>query len=283
MSLNYKNLTDKRYLRTVLKRAGISPERSQGQNFLICQEVVEAIIEALKDYPRVLTELGAGPGSLTQALVLSGWKVKAVEKDNKMIEVLKKSVPKNKSVDLEVVAADMRKEKWTWNEPYVVAGNIPYNLSGLIIRKITQLEPVPEAAVLMTQKEVGKKLTAKVSELNLISVAAQLWGKAELVLNVPKDCFWPKPKVDSQVVLMTPHDKNKVWSLEEREEAIKIAKKFFGFKRKQLGGAARRIYKGRAEEVIGAMAEAGIAFNQRPQEIEPEKWVKVVKSLKNRN
>jgi 16S rRNA (adenine1518-N6/adenine1519-N6)-dimethyltransferase len=268
------NLTDKRVLQTRLKAVGIKPERSKGQNFLICREAVEAILEILEKGPKTATELGSGPGALTQALVLSGWKVRAIEKDKGLIEVLTKSLPKSKGNRLEIVAGDIKKEDWRWNEPYVLVGNIPYNLSGLIVRKITALEPKPEAVVLMVQKEVGQKLTAETNYLNLISVAVQLWGRAELIMNVPASCFWPKPKVDSQLILMVPHDKTAALSLEVRERAIKIAREFFRFKRKQVGGVARRLY---GEGVIGAMTKVGIRASSRPQEIEPRKWVELAK------
>ena len=280
------SLTDARYLQSLLGRAGIRPERSRGQNFLICEEVVEAILAALQEGPKSVTELGAGVGTLTQALAASGFKVRAIEKDKSLIPLLKKCVPKKMEERLEVVTGDLRKVKWpcdasarfSANSGWQLVGNIPYNLSGLILRKMTQLAPAPERVVLLVQKEVGERLTLPAGRqgrghMSLVGLAVQLWGKATKLLNIPSSCFWPEPKVDSQLVLLTPHQlesTNSKAQITKNEHILNVAKPFFRAKRKQMGGVARRM--GWKEDVL---ASVGIDPADRPQEVSGEQWRKL--------
>jgi 16S rRNA (adenine1518-N6/adenine1519-N6)-dimethyltransferase len=270
-----EKLSKKEYLYNLLQKNGLVPKRSAGQNFLICEEVIEAVLLALGDKERLITELGAGLGVLTQALLVKGYRVKAIERDGQLARIMKKVLVKKLRKNLNLIIGDLREEKWEWDEPYVLAGNIPYNLSGLIIRKITELKPAPERVVLLVQKEVGQRLVAGTPNLSLLGLAIQLWGKAEKVLNVPRECFWPEPKVDSQLVLLKPHINNEL-ALEKREKILAVAKRFFQFKRKQVGGTARRLYGKKAEEKL---LKLGIDPQQRPQEIEMGKWIVIADDM----
>ena len=192
MSIN-GNLTDIHYLKSRLKQAGVKPQRTAGQNFLICTEVVEATVIALKGGPRRVTELGAGMGTLTIALLAAGFEVKAIERDQILAKIISKETPKTKQGSLDLQIGDLRKIDWGWGEDgsdkqlFQVVGNIPYNLSGLIIRRLVQLEPKPERAVLMVQREVGERMVAQPPQAGLLSLAISVWGDAEIAMSVPAD------------------------------------------------------------------------------------------------
>lgn len=267
-----RDLTDIKFLKKLLQKEGLSPRHSMGQNFLICSEVLEATVMALEGGVRNLTELGAGAGTLTQALLSSKFKVRAIERDERLANLLKTLTPRKLAPQLTVVRGDLRDEQWAWEQPFSVVGNIPYNLSGLIIKKITQLEPSPQLVVLLVQREVGQRLTAQAPNLHLISVAVQLWGKAEAILNVPADCFYPKPKVDSQLVLMRPR-LDDCLSLNEREGALKMIKRFFQTRRKQLGGVLQKEFGLSLADTEKLLQLTGINRKQRPQEVTPDQWM----------
>lgn len=273
MMLN--DLTDIKFLKRLWQKGNFSPKYLMGQNFLICSEVLEATIIALEEGPRNLTELGAGVGTLTQALLASKFNVRAIERDERLVGLLKTLTPKKLASQLTVVSGDLRDEKWTWEEPFSVAGNIPYNLSGLIIRKVTQLEPKPQLVVLLVQREVGQRLTAQAPNLHLISVAVQLWGEVEMILNVPADCFYPKPKVASQLVLLRPR-LNDCLPLNEREQALKIIKRFFQTKRKQVGGILQQQFGLGLKDAEKVLQLTGMNRQQRPQEVLPDQWMVLV-------
>lgn len=272
------DLTDIKFLKKLLQKEGLGLKYSMGQNFLICSEVPEATIMALEKGPKNITELGAGMGALTQALLAAKFNVRAIERDERLAGLLRTLMPRKLAAQLTVVCGDLRDEKWSWEKPFSVVGNIPYNLSGLIIRKVTQLEPLPQLVVLLVQREVGQRLTAQAPNLHLISVAVQLWGEVETILNVPADCFYPKPKVNSQLVLMRPRLDNR-WPLNDRERALKIIKRFFQVRRKQVGGVLRQQFGLGKADTKKVLRLAGINRKQRPQEVLSDQWMILADAL----
>lgn len=267
-------LTDINYLQNLLKKKRFTPVRSAGQNFLICDEVIEAALSVLTGGPKNVTELGAGVGSLTQGLLASGYNVRAIERDKNLAKILQSCVPAKNRSRLDLQFEDLRDVAWEWQEGYSLVGNIPYNLSGLIIRRITLLKPMPALVVLLVQREVAQRMTAHPPEMSLISLAVQLWGSAHEVLQVPTTCFWPEPKVSSTLIVLVPHDgeKKTAISVSEREEIIAFAKPLFQQKRKQIGGGLRRINVIKEDKIMDLCGAAGVGLKARPQELSVEQW-----------
>lgn len=264
------SLTDRDYLQALLRKHNITPSRSAGQSFLICPEPVEAVITALEGGPKTITELGAGPGAMTQDLLAAGFSVRAIEEDKALAAILKKVLGKKYADQLELVRDDLRKAVWEHKTDWALAGNIPYNLSGLILRRLTKLKPAPAQAVLMVQREVGQRLAAEAGNMNLLGLAVQLWGAAHLLLNVPRTCFWPAPQVDSQLVLLVPHDSGR--PVGEREAVVRLARVFFQRKRKQIGGVLRREFNLTSKQIDEILLAVGVLATARPQELSVEQW-----------
>jgi len=275
-------LTDIDYIKKIFAQLDVRPDRTMGQNFLISAEIVEAALAALESGPKNVTELGPGIGSLTEALLSNNYQVKAIEKDDDFARILPTLMPKEDRSRLQLIHADLKNTDWAWQEPYQLAGNIPYNLSGLIVRQLTQLSPVPVQALLLTQKEVAQRLVAQPPEANLMSLAVSLWGRATTIANVPPSCFWPKPKVYSRLILLTPKPDNPL-DAPAREEVIKLAKVFFGQRRKQLGGIAKKYFRVSADEVEKILKQCGLKAESRPQEVPTAAWVIMTELLKNKS
>lgn len=274
------NLTNPRYLQRQLQKVGLKPNRGSGQNFLICPEVVEATLLTATNGPKNITELGAGAGTVTTALLQSGYKVKAIERDPKLLKILERESKKTSPEKLQLINDDLRHTKWEWEEKskaaYQLVGNIPYNLSGYIIRRLTQLNPPPQQAILLLQKEVGERLTANPPNMHLITLSIQLWGRADTLLHVPADCFWPSPKVDSQLVLLTPNKK----ITPNKEAIINIARTFFQAKRKQMTGVLKKQLQSKnKEEAKTILTKANIPPNSRPQELTVNQWQALARML----
>lgn len=266
------------YLQGLLKGANIKPRREAGQNFLICPEVVEAILLAIKDGPKNITELGAGIGTLTSALLEEGYRVRAIERDKILSSILVREIGVKKQDKLELIIKDLREAQWQWpqeqnkHQPYQLVGNIPYNLSGLIIRRVVQLDPSPDRVLLLLQKEVGERLVAKPPNMHLISLAVGLWGRADLLLRVPANCFWPAPKVESCLVMLSPINAEKSGAT-EREKVIATARIFFQAKRKQMAGVLKRNREMKSQdEAFELLKKANINGSSRPQELTLEQW-----------
>lgn len=273
-------LTNPDILKKILSQHGITPQRSAGQHFLICDEPIEAVIELVRGAPPAITELGAGVGPLTLALLSSGFHVRAIERDPALARVLAKTVPAKLRRQLDVVPQDLRETPWEWEEAYQIVGNIPYNLSGLIIRRLTKLEFAPHQAVLLVQQEVGQRLTAAPPHMSLLTLAVQLWGEAHQVLAVPADCFWPAPQVSSQLVLLVPHRPERAVPVLQREALLAFARPFFQAKRKQIGGTLKRTYKLTTKKGNTLLLDAGINATQRPQELSVKDWLGLYESCR---
>lgn len=274
----HPRLTDLDTLKLFLGKAGVEPARSSGQNFLISEEVIEGIVACLDGAPKRVTELGAGTGVLTQALAMSGFAVKAIERDTKLAAALPDALPSKLRGEVDILVGDLKETAWSWDEPYALVGNIPYNLSGLILRRATQLQPSPERIVLLVQQEVAERVVAAPPQMSLIGLAMQLWGKPELMMRVPPHCFWPAPQVHSAVILITPHPD--MLPLEIREGILAVAKKFFQGKRKQMGGQMKRLFGLDEQAVAQVFTAVGITPLMRPQEVGVEQWKNLAELLR---
>lgn len=274
-------LTNADYLQFLLDKHHITPEHSAGQNFLICPEPVEAVIAALEGGAEAVTELGAGMGPLTQTLLAAGFSVRAIERDTVLADILEKTLAKPAGERLELIRGDLREVAWEQAKPYALVGNIPYNLSGFILRRLTTLPTPPTQAVFLVQREVGQRITAIPGEMSLLGLSAQLWGTPHLLLQVPRSCFWPEPKVNSAVVMLVPHERG--LALAERERILKVATVFFQQKRKQMGGVLKRSFTLYPEQIESLLATVGVAANARPQELSVEQWTVLTRQLTPNN
>ncbi|HSX24588.1 MAG TPA: 16S rRNA (adenine(1518)-N(6)/adenine(1519)-N(6))-dimethyltransferase RsmA [Candidatus Andersenbacteria bacterium] len=276
-----KPLTNPDVLKQVLSSNKLRADKSLGQNFLICEEVIDAVLMALQDGPKKITELGPGLGTLTQGLITSGYHVRAIEKDDDFIRVIPSVLPKNLRGNLELIHGDLKDVAWfntqpaNWagNEAYSLVGNIPYNLSGYIIRRLTKLQTSPSVAVFLMQKEVVDRMVATEQNMSLLGLSVGLWGSATLLLRVPQSCFIPQPAVQSALVLLQPNDSR--LPVEKREEIIAKAKPFFQAKRKQIGTTMKRAYHKTDEEIDAITASINLSKQARPETISVDTWIRL--------
>jgi 16S rRNA (adenine1518-N6/adenine1519-N6)-dimethyltransferase len=193
--------------RRVLARHGLTPKRSFSQNFLISERVVRAIVEACELQPdgRVI-ELGPGCGTLTQALALACSGVIAVERDSDMLRLLEDEVDHAR---VQIVRGDAKEidfSRLSQGAPITIAGNLPYAITGAILRHLMENAALVERAVLMVQREVRDRLVAAPdsSEYGALTVFATQVFRVETVVHVPRTAFHPAPKVTSSVVRLSP-------------------------------------------------------------------------------
>lgn len=230
--------------RHVLKRHGLAPNRAFSQSFLISSAVVEAILAALAPRPgeRVL-EIGPGPGTLTGPLLKAGAKVTAIERERGMVALLRAERDVGGALDVIAAdAADMRIDAWIPPEerPVAVAGNLPYAITGRILRGLVEQANEVSRAVIMVQREVRDRLLAApgTSAYGALTVFTQAVYHVEPVRLVPRGCFHPAPKVDSAVV-----------TLRRREAPVaptagafqRIVRAVFDARRKTLRKALRQV------------------------------------------
>ena len=238
-----------------LKKYNIRPSRRLGQNFLIDEKVLRKIIEAAElSKDDIVLEVGPGIGNLTAELAKRVKKVIAIEKDQKMVEILNELLEGWKVRNVKIVKADILKfSPKIYNlksKIYKVVANIPYYLTSPLIRKFLENTGVqPLQMVLMVQKEVAQRIVARPPEskrinpplrpslplghMSILAVSVQFYAKAEIISYISKKSFWPQPKVDSAIIKIKPlinTDKRLI----SADLFFKIVKAGFSQPRKQL-------------------------------------------------
>ena len=213
-----------------------------GQNFLIDDDVIDGIIESANISKKDLViEIGPGLGTLTSKLLENANKVIAVEIDNKMVEVISDRFRMYNN--LQIINEDILKidlnaiienEKQEDGKVKIVA-NLPYYISTPIIMKLLEERLNIDEIVVMVQKEVADRLTAKPGTKlsGAITYAVDYYAEAEPVLNVGRDCFIPAPKVDSEVIKLKLRKQPKV-EVNNEKELFKLIKLNFTQRRKTL-------------------------------------------------
>jgi 16S rRNA (adenine1518-N6/adenine1519-N6)-dimethyltransferase len=246
-------------------------KRRLGQHFLSDPRILARIADAVEAGPadRVL-EIGPGLGGLTGPLLARAGQVVAIEKDSDLIAPLSDRFPA-----LRVVQGDALELDWHQlvAPPFIVAGNIPYNITSPLLEK-SLLPPLPTRIVFLIQKEVAERVTAQAgtAAYGALSIGIQLAANAERLFTVPAGAFQPKPKVDSAVLRLTPLTQPRV-SREDRESFRALVVGLFGFRRKQMLRALREFTGWDASRVAAVLQRVGIAASARPEVIPPGDFV----------
>jgi 16S rRNA (adenine1518-N6/adenine1519-N6)-dimethyltransferase len=270
---------DARQLELLLKRHRIELRRGMGQNFLVDPQVRDAVAEAagLKADDEVL-EVGAGVGTLTVALAPRCRRVVAVELDRRMIPILRETLQEHDNVEVvesDILRFDLRRAFPAGGE--VVAGNIPYNLTGALVRRLLDQPPRPRRLSLVVQKEVAERWTAA-SGASLATVAVQVFARARLVFTIPASAFTPAPRVDSALVVLDVRDEPAV-RVDDMDAFFRFVEAVFQFRRKQLANALGRIAGIGSTEGAARLRALGIEPERRPQTLGLDEWESLYRAL----
>lgn len=254
-------------VRTALRLAGIRPNKSLGQHFLVDKPSLEAIMDAAEPGPAdTVLEIGPGLGVMTRPLARSAGRVVAVETDPVLAELLQRDAPPN----LEVVESDfLQYDLRTLGSGYKVIANIPYYLTSKILRLLIESENPPSVMSLLIQKEVAERIIARPGDLSILALSVQYYGKAEIVRIVERHKFWPAPDVDSAVLRVTLGQP----AFEADETALfRLIKAGFGEKRKQLRNALAGGLNLSTELSAKLLKSAKIPPTARAQELDLKAW-----------
>ncbi len=214
-------------------------KKSLGQNWLVDPTVVATIIETAALRPNeVVLEIGPGQGVLTTALLATGARVLAIEKDDRLIDVLnRKFAVARERKQFTLIHGDVLDFLPQPHEVlaggYQLVANIPYYLTGRILRQFLTNEPQPKTVTVLLQKEVAKRLVAKDGRESLLSMATKVYGRPRYVQTVPAAAFSPQPKVDSAIVSIDQINKDNFRASSE-EKFFDCLKRGFAGKRKML-------------------------------------------------
>ena len=273
--------------RAVLRRAGLAPKKSFGQNFLVDANVTRAIAAACVPEGEVgrarVVELGAGTGALTSALLARAAHVVAVERDRDLVPLLTEAFAAE-SADgrLAVVEADAQSIEpralfgdHEGPDPRVLAGNLPYQITGRLLELAVRAAKDVDRVVFMVQREVAERLLAApaTKDYGALTVFVRAAYDVARVMNVSPGSFHPPPEVMSTVVALTPCRPARA---EETPSFRALVKGAFGMRRKTLRNAWSALGAARVAE---AAAAAGVSLDARGETLDVEGFARMAAEL----
>jgi len=258
----------------------IKPKKSLGQNFLIDQNIIDKIINTVEIKDKSILEIGPGTGNLTKNILKKKpKKLIVIEKDNDLAESLKKDLEDNiKIINDDVLKID---ENNLDVDFLTVFGNLPYNISTEIlcnwIVNIKNKNFWFDNLVLMFQKEVAERIIAKFNTKNYgrLSILSNWKLEIEKICDVQPSSFFPKPKIDSSVLLLKP--KLDFFPLSNPKNLEKLTRTFFMHRRKMLKKSYNLLFKGN----LDIAKKLNIDLNLRPQNLNFETYYKLSEEFEN--
>ena len=280
MTLSRREVTD------LLARHGLRPRRALGQHFVTDPNTVRRIARLAEVGPgdRVV-EIGAGLGSLTLALAETGAEVVAVELDDALVAVVRELVATRAVRGVRVVQGDALALDWdvVLDHPsaggWVLVANLPYNVATPLVADLLDQVPAIGRMLVMVQQEVGERLAAGAGDpaYGAISVKVAYWATARLVGRVPPEVFWPRPAVDSALVVIERRPVPAVDpALVDPVALFSLVRSGFAHRRKMLRGAL-------GDQVAGEdFACAGVRPESRAEELDVAAWGRLAACARRR-
>ena len=286
-------------IRQILSERGIQLTKSLGQNFLHDGNQLRRIVEAaeLKKTDKVL-EIGPGLGPLTELLVAQAGEVLAIEKDRRLVEVLReqfnvaqasrlhdlnRSLEAGETPALRLIHDDalefLRREARDWSGWKLVA-NLPYSVASPILVELAQTSGRPERMVATLQLEVARRLMARAGDKDygVLTLLVQLDYEPRDWFKIPASCFFPEPDVDSGCVILARREKP-LLKENQRETFVKIVKRSFSQRRKMMLKLLKEDWP--EKKLEGAFAELKISPQERAEKLSLEQFVALTGKLFN--
>lgn len=252
-----------------------------GQHFLKDKSALKKIATALEiKNGDTIIEIGPGHGELTKELKIINAKCQiiAIEKDRRLSEELKNIFRDNQSV--KIIEGDALKilpsiiqhsifRIYNWK----LVGNIPYYITGNLLRTISELNPRPDLCVFSIQKEVAERIAAKPPDMNLLAASVQIWADPEIIATISRDAFAPPPKVMSAIIKL--QTKKEVLGSVTLKKYYQTLHALFKQPRKTiLNNLAESLSKNK-EDVALVLGKAGINPKNRPQNLTIENIIRL--------
>jgi 16S rRNA (adenine1518-N6/adenine1519-N6)-dimethyltransferase len=243
-------------------------KKSLGQHFLHNKFYLNAVADTAHVVPgELLVEIGPGEGALTQALLERGARVIALEKDSRLISLLREKFSGKNFEVVEGDALDFKPPK-----TYKLVGNIPYYISGALFKKFFSEQNLPERLVFLIQKEVAQRITGHPStgsgsqKESILSLSVKAYGAPRYIKTVPRGAFSPPPKVDSAILAVENISRKNFLSAAHEKKFFELVKKGFSKKRKFL-------LNNLGKEHSNILENVGISVKVRAEDVPLAKWL----------
>ena len=255
----------------------LKAKKSLGQNFLIDKNIINKIINVVDiNENNTVIEIGAGYGNLTKYIIeRKPKKFFAIEKDKKLSLFLKKKFKLSKN--LKVINEDILNiiQKNNLGKNIIVFGNLPYNISTKILASLIMLNKWPpwyDILILMFQKEVADRIIAKTrtKEFGRLAVLSNWRLDIKKHFDISKNCFFPKPKINSTLLSFKPKKIN-TFNLKNPKNLEKVTRILFSNRRKMINKNFKKLFK----EKISRIKNLNLDLNKRPEELTNETYYKI--------
>ncbi len=289
-------MQNKMEIRGLLISAGMRPNRSLGQHFLIDLNLMRLLLTTANiTGDDVVLEVGCGSGSLTQELAERAAVVIAIEIDSALAEIAKSQLADKKNV--QIINADILQKKSAINPViiklikslqkkfagrFLLVANLPYNVASPLVINLLTGSPAADGMYITVQKEVAERMTAKAGtkKYGTLSVLLEAAGDVKIERILPATVFWPQPKVDSAMVSFVRSSK-KVEQIKSIEQLCRIVNLFMQHRRKMLKSITK-LARGKIKEVqnwLEIFEGCDIDPNGRPAQLSPGDYVKITNAL----
>jgi 16S rRNA (adenine1518-N6/adenine1519-N6)-dimethyltransferase len=267
-------------MRRVLDGRGIQLTKSLGQNFLHDGNQLRRIVAAaeLRPVDRVL-EIGPGLGPLTELLLASAGEVFAVEKDARLVALLKERFASEPT--LRLLQADglecVRADSSDWAGWKLVA-NLPYSVASPILVELASNAHPPERLVATLQLEVARRLTAGAGDQDygVLSLLVQLRYEPRGLFKIPPGCFFPPPDVDSACITLARRDRE-LLPAAQRPVFVRLVKRAFSQRRKMMAKLLKQDWP--SEPLDAALLAVGLPPQVRAEAVSLEQFVRLAGAL----
>lgn len=273
--------------RTLLKAWNLYAKKQLGQNFLADPSTADMIVARTGITPEdIVLEIGAGLGALTVPLARAARKVYAVEKDRQLIPLLKSELLAGGIHNVEllqqnILTVDIKALAEQENRPLIVMGNLPYNISSQILIQLVHAREVVSRAVFMFQKELAERIMAPPGnrDYGRLSVVLQYCATIRRLAEVKANLFFPRPKVDSEVIeirfLDTP-----TYPADDETLLFEVIKAAFGQRRKTLRNSlSKSELEIDVDTAVQALRQAGIDPTRRAESLNVAEFVRLSNEL----
>ena len=252
------------------------PKSRLGQNFLRDQQAIRRIAAALGDCSaRTVVEIGPGHGAITRILAANVGKLIAIEVDPGLAAQLSAAFPRSESTlatnvrveTSDILAFNFEAASIAAGQKLIVVGNLPYYITSPILMKLAENSNLLDRAVLMVQREVADRVTAKSGsrDYGLLSVTVQLYGPVEQLFTLPPDAFSPPPEVHSTVFRWRFAPRFSELNV-AREPFLAFLRRVFALKRKTLANNLRAAGVG-TKEIAAAFSAAALDSKVRAESL----------------
>jgi 16S rRNA (adenine1518-N6/adenine1519-N6)-dimethyltransferase len=259
-----------------LKDHGIRPKKALSQNFLVDGNVLKKMVKTseVKDEDIIL-EIGPGPGVFTQHLLNKNLKVIAVEKDNVFAKHLHSwNDPNLTVINNDFLELDLPNLLKTYSSKIKVIANIPYNITTPILIHLLSSYHLFSSITILVQKEVAERIVSSpcTKKYSSISVFIKTYTTASSSHEVSKNCYFPKPSVDTAILHLSIKEKID-FTNSEKELFHNFVRKAFGQRRKKLTSSLRSIYDPCL--ITKALTANNLDINIRPEDISYDNFINI--------